>query len=103
MKWLYSSHCVNHNVHCGYSCSEARKQIGSDQAPRFLTIDEFLRSCCGLGQYQLTGVKMKERELNRANIGVAKTTAMSGRATANEINSQKCEKYVNETNAAGSR
>src|SRR5258707_5285234 len=29
---------------------------------------------------------MKERELNRANIGVAKTTAMSGRATANEIN-----------------
>ena len=29
---------------------------------------------------------MKERELNRANIGVAKTTAMSGRATADEIN-----------------
>jgi hypothetical protein len=29
---------------------------------------------------------MKERELNRANIGVAKTTAISGRATANEIN-----------------
>jgi cell division protein FtsB len=29
---------------------------------------------------------MKERELNRANIGVPKTTAMSGRATANEIN-----------------
>ena len=29
---------------------------------------------------------MKERELNRANIGVAKTTAMSGGATANEIN-----------------
>jgi hypothetical protein len=29
---------------------------------------------------------MKERELNRASIGVAKTTAMSGRATANEIN-----------------
>jgi hypothetical protein len=29
---------------------------------------------------------MKERELNRANIGVAKTTAMRGRATANEIN-----------------
>jgi hypothetical protein len=27
---------------------------------------------------------MKERELNRANIGVAKTTAMSGRATAEE-------------------
>jgi len=29
---------------------------------------------------------MKERELNRANIGVHKTTAMSGRATANETN-----------------
>jgi hypothetical protein len=29
---------------------------------------------------------MKERELNRANIGMAKTTAMSGRATADEIN-----------------
>jgi len=29
---------------------------------------------------------MKERELNRANIGVAKTTAMSGRATANGTN-----------------
>jgi hypothetical protein len=29
---------------------------------------------------------MKERELNRAHIGVAKTTAMSGRATADETN-----------------
>jgi trimeric autotransporter adhesin len=29
---------------------------------------------------------MKERELNRANIGAPKTTAMSGRATANETN-----------------
>jgi outer membrane murein-binding lipoprotein Lpp len=39
---------------------------------------------------------MKERELSRANIGVAKTTAMSGRATANEIN--RCLRTAKERN-----
>src|SRR5258708_36209212 len=39
-----------------------------------------------LASANLPESKMKERELNRATIGVANTTDMSGRATADEMN-----------------
>jgi hypothetical protein len=64
------------------------EEIGSDQAPRaVLIVDEcFAVTLRFFASLNITESNMKERELNRANIGVAKTTAMSGRATANAIN-----------------
>jgi hypothetical protein len=62
-------------------------QIGSDQAPRVLTADEFLSATPRfLAQCQIIGVNMRRRELNCAISEVANNRDISGRLTADEMN-----------------